>query len=87
MADIEEKLTKHRVAIEELVETVAERNPDYAERLRAQLDSVQPGLDDLQDMLRDASLGGEPMPGEPDEGEGGDEGDQKEGDQKEGEGD
>ena len=60
MADIEEKLTKHRIAIEELVEKCAEQNPEYAERLRAQLDSVQPGLDDLQDMLSDADMGGEP---------------------------
>ena len=60
MADIEEQLTKHRIAIEELVEKCAEKNPEYAERLRAQLDSVQPGLDDLQDMLSDADMGGEP---------------------------
>ncbi len=69
MADIEEQLTKLRVKMEELVETCAERNPDYAERLRAQLDSVQPGLDDLQDMLSDAYMGGEPVEEEkPDEG-------------------
>lgn len=76
MADIEEQLTKHRIAIEELVEKCAESNPDYAERLRAQLDSVQPGLDDLQDMLSDADMGGEPPAeehepeGEKDEGDG-----------------
>ena len=69
MADIEEQLTKLRVKMEELVETCAERNPDYAERLRAQLDSVQPGLDDLQDMLSDADMGGESVEEEkPDEG-------------------
>lgn len=66
MADIEERLTKHRIAIEELVEKCAESNPEYAERLRAQLDSVQPGLDELQDMLSDADMGGEP-PEESDE--------------------
>lgn len=65
MADIEEKLTKHRIAIEELVESCAESNPEYAERLRAQLDSVQPGLDELQDMLSDADMGGEPPEEEP----------------------
>ena len=67
MADIEEKLTKHRIAIEELVEKCAESNPEYAERLRAQLDSVQPGLDELQDMLSDADMGGEPPEEESDE--------------------
>ena len=60
MADIEEKIVKHREAIEKLVEECAQDNPEYAERLRAQLDSVQPGLDDLQDMLSDAQLGGTP---------------------------
>ena len=60
MADIEEKIVKHREAIEKLVESCAQDNPEYAERLRAQLDSVQPGLDDLQDMLSDAQLGGTP---------------------------
>ena len=60
MADVEEQLTKLRIKIEELVETCAEKNPDYAERLRAQLDSVQPGLDELQDQLSDAEMGGEP---------------------------
>ena len=70
MADVEEQLTKHRIAIEELVEKCAEHNPEYAERLRAQLDSVQPGLDDLQDMLSDADMGGEPPEEKADEGEG-----------------
>ena len=60
--DVEEKLTKHREEIEKLVEETAQDNPAYAERLRAQLDSIQPALDDLQDMLRDADLGGEPQP-------------------------
>lgn len=60
MADIEEKLLKHREAIEKLVEDCAEKNPDYAERLRAQLDSLQPGMDDLQDMLSDSEMGGTP---------------------------
>ena len=60
MADVEEQLTKLRIKIEELVEACAERNPDFAERLRAQLDSVQPGLDELQDDLSDAEMGGEP---------------------------
>lgn len=66
MADVEEQLTKLRIKIEELVEKCAERNPDYAERLRAQLDSVQPGLDELQDQLSDAEMGGEPPHDEPD---------------------
>ena len=75
MADVEEKLTKLRIQMEELVENCAEKNPEYAERLRAQLDSVQPGLDDLQDMLSDADMGGEPPDekepeGEKDEGDG-----------------
>ncbi|HEX5548551.1 MAG TPA: hypothetical protein VFX24_14165 [Ktedonobacterales bacterium] len=65
MADVEEQLTKLRIKIEELVETCAEKNPDYAERLRAQLDSVQPGLDELQDQLSDAEMGGEPPDDEP----------------------
>ena len=43
------------------------KNPDYAERLRAQLDSVQPGLDELQDELSDAEMGGEPPDEERDE--------------------
>ncbi len=60
--DVEEQLTKHREEIEKLVEETAQDNPAYAERLRAQLDSIQPALDDLQDMLRDADLGGEPQP-------------------------
>jgi len=60
--DVEEKLTKHREEIEKLVEETAQENPAFAERLRAQLDSIQPALDDLQDMLRDADLGGEPQP-------------------------
>ena len=71
MADIEEKIVKHREAIEALVEQCAQSNPEYAERLRAQLDSVQPGLDDLQDMLSDAELGG--TPSEEEEPAGGDE--------------
>lgn len=70
MADVEEKLTKLRIQMEELVENCAEKNPEYAERLRAQLDSVQPGLDDLQDMLSDADMGGEPPEEKADEGEG-----------------
>lgn len=67
MADVEEQLTKLRIKIEELVEKCAASNPDYAERLRAQLDSVQPGLDELQDMLNDADMGGEPPDEQPDE--------------------
>ena len=67
MADVEEQLTKLRIKIEELVEKCAESNPDYAERLRAQLDSVQPGLDELQDELSDAEMGGEPPDEERDE--------------------
>lgn len=69
MADVEEKLVKHREAIEKLVEECAQRNPDYAERLRAQLDSVQPALDDLQDMINDADWGGKPQEEADDEGE------------------
>ena len=60
MADVDEVLAKHREAIEALVEKVCEKNPEYAERLRAQLDTVQPDLDDLQDMLNEADMGGEP---------------------------
>jgi len=79
MADIEEKIVKHREAIEALVEQCAQSNPDYAERLRAQLDSVQPGLDDLQDMLSDAELGGTP----PEEESAGDEDDETESEHEE----
>lgn len=81
MPDVEDKLVKAREGLEKAVEECAAHNPDYAERLRAQLDSVQPALDDLQDMISDSEMGGTPRDEGDDEGDRDDETEEGEGDE------